>query len=538
MRSLALLVAILATSTVFAHADEPTRQGKTVKEWRGLLTSTDVKVRVQACQALGDFGRDGKAAVGDVAKLLMDSEPDVRFAAADALRRIGPAAAGEIAALVKAMNDKDTGLQISAIQALGGIGPGASKAAPALCAATLERDSRVAVAALDALGGIGLDWPAPKDKAAGDPHRQIKDALSRAMADPEPAIRLAAIRVWGEIATSKEDRESDVLVPALGHGDSKTRIAALHAWRNGHALTSDSLDAVFLLLNDPDPAIRRLAANGLYVELDGLFGQRQTAAFKPLLDDTDALVRITAAQGLVKVGYTEEPTFDVVHQALKDQDSTVRAAAAHALPRVRREDQDITDALLELCKDASPMVRRVAAETLFVHTDKGTEGIKALVELMEHTDSGVRAEATLSLGIIARKLKWHSLTPALLKALKDKNPTVSQCAAWALGAPLLKDDEVVGQLTKKLDSKEATLIRVAAALALMNLKVANPITLAALKEGLGSGDAEIRLGTLRIIQSVEVPKELAGALAALRDDPSPEIRRLAVQAHVIEEKKY
>ena len=96
MRNLVIL-ALLAAYPGLARADDEKKMGKTLPEWVKLLEAKDAKLRVQACQVLGDWRRDGKDAVGPLTKTLQDKDANVRYAAAVALGRIGPPAKEAVA---------------------------------------------------------------------------------------------------------------------------------------------------------------------------------------------------------------------------------------------------------------------------------------------------------------------------------------------------------------------------------------------------------------------------------------------------------
>src|SRR5437870_12025223 len=148
----------LAIACPLAQAEAATqKQGKPLDEWTQRLEAKDAMVRVQACQALGDLRREGKAAVAPLIKALADKDANVRYAAACALGRIGPPAKEAVPALVKiAQQDADKGVRVAAIEALGDIGPQANEALPAVLAAVGNRDVELALAAVRALRGLGV----------------------------------------------------------------------------------------------------------------------------------------------------------------------------------------------------------------------------------------------------------------------------------------------------------------------------------------------------------------------------------------------
>jgi HEAT repeat protein len=115
-------------------------------------------VRFHAAVALGDLGREARAAVPALIHLHQwDSDPAVRVEAAIALWKIDHKSAIAIPALIKGLAEENEFICWMAADCLGRIGPEAEEAIPALEQA-LERKFRLAVvrrgirAALERIG--------------------------------------------------------------------------------------------------------------------------------------------------------------------------------------------------------------------------------------------------------------------------------------------------------------------------------------------------------------------------------------------------
>jgi HEAT repeat protein len=216
-------------------------------------------LRIAAIQALGSFGPEAAQAVPELIRALRDEDRRVRWFAAEALGLIGPDAESAVPALIEALRSdavatgdagddgdavKDGPVRLMAAFALGKVGPAARAVVPELIAALSGPDSRVRGAAAQTLGQMG---PAAREAiphlirlvardretqgaeyAKGSINRLGADAgpaLARALADAEPAVRLAAIEVLGEL----EDKAAvpvRELVRCLGDPDAQVRKAA------------------------------------------------------------------------------------------------------------------------------------------------------------------------------------------------------------------------------------------------------------------------------------------------------------------------
>jgi HEAT repeat protein len=164
------------------------------------LEDRDAFVRWAAVRALGKMELKGDAAEKAVARLaprLKDDSADVRTSTAVALQRYGPAARGTVPALAAAVKGNDSELRLLAISALQAIGPPAGQeAAGALVAALKADEPEVRAAAAGALGHVGtLDDTA-------------RDALRKALGDPEDEVRRAAAATLLRTGQEKEKPDS------------------------------------------------------------------------------------------------------------------------------------------------------------------------------------------------------------------------------------------------------------------------------------------------------------------------------------------
>jgi HEAT repeat. len=81
-----LVLTLLAGILISITCSRPTYEGKTYDAWRSELKDLSPKVRAQAVDALGHFG---KTSVGELIDVFKDPDPDVRSVAVTALVRVG-----------------------------------------------------------------------------------------------------------------------------------------------------------------------------------------------------------------------------------------------------------------------------------------------------------------------------------------------------------------------------------------------------------------------------------------------------------------
>jgi len=239
------------------------------------------------------------------------------------------------------------------------------------------------------------------------------------------------------VATLREGR------PAIFGATGGPRPAVLNA-------DATSLAVLEGLLNDDDPAVRRLAAHAL-----GDFAPEP--AETPLLqalEDQDAAVRAQALESLGRLGGSAATA--AARQCLSDPDSAVRLIALAVLT----DSEELPDP--GLLTDDDPTVRSQAAALLLNHSEEAEptlirathdpsaevraaalRGIAAArtrsaysvaLEALADPEAEVRAEAMRAIAATAPE----NAVPSLLAALADEDPRVRAAAVDGLaevGAP-------------------------------------------------------------------------------------------------------
>ena len=233
------------------------------------LGDTADKVRVSAASALAREGVRAPDAVPGLIVVLGDSaHADVRAHGARVLgavlgqfgsrRRRSDVAADSVAytrgveALVSATSDRDASVRIAAAQGLGRLGPRGAAAStrlrPTLAALVTSPNPELRVAALEGYANSGA---APA----------LVTRITRStLADSQPAVRLAAVKVLEHLGPSAKPAIPD-LVRTLADGDAFIRSASASAIGEiGPELATDALKRA---TRDPVASVRQEAAHAL-----------------------------------------------------------------------------------------------------------------------------------------------------------------------------------------------------------------------------------------------------------------------------------
>ncbi len=256
----------------------------------------------------------------------------------------------------------------------------------------------------------------------------------------------------------------------------------------------------------------------------------------------DARVAARAARALGAIGRVEG--LDPLARHAAHRHPRVRARVEAALERVARRDPDAARLALH---DADPLVALAVLARL---GDRAA--LAPLAAFLGDPDPERRARAARLLG----RLGAPEATDALAGRLTDPAPAVREAATRALGR--LGDARAVPHLALRLDEGEPAGVRFAAVAALRGLRrhaadavleaVDDPrrrfaalIVLQGLDPDDGAlarrlaahADEDVRAVAprlCRLCQGAERRRERADVLAALLADPSPRVRRRAVDA--------
>jgi HEAT repeat protein len=367
-----------------------------------------------------------KDAAGWVLELKSD-DVGRRQKAAYGLWRLGPAGKDAIPAVAAALRDPDEYVRNTAANVLGGFGQ--EKAQDALKVAIPEllaalADPRVEVRRLGALAlwKSGGRWGGEKVNAGLGP------ALTRALDDPDPAVRTAAagivgnygpwlkeahpallrhvrdesrdVRVWvvrALDAATSWDEKIDVLLPLLSDPDAEVRAAATGGIGVPTPRARIAVPALVKAFGDPDPAVREAAA-GAFVGMSGqVTAPEAVPGLLAMLEDESGQVRATAAAALGQLGDVRAIE-GVVKRAVDDVEPGVRAAAAGAIGGFGPEALAVLDELLSLVRDGDEWVAQAAILSITSIGAPAADVERALRDALGSRSGAIHGAAATALG--------------------------------------------------------------------------------------------------------------------------------------------
>lgn len=177
------------------------------------LTSTDVKLRRQAAQALFELRPQQEPVVSALTQAITDSDSEVRRWVCRTLGELGETASPAVPALEGALKDSETAVRRSAAFAL-------QKLAPDSKAYRLELSD----AMLDGDGGVIVALP----KLSPKPDWAIP-SLVKLLKDRRPGTRRLAAEALGEIGISSTEVQPALETAAAKDADDRVRESAAYA---------------------------------------------------------------------------------------------------------------------------------------------------------------------------------------------------------------------------------------------------------------------------------------------------------------------
>ena len=317
----------------------------------------------------------------------------------------------------------------------------------------------------------------PKTKEQKEAEGRLIAALSAALDDPEPEVRLSSAQALGSLddpraveallealrtdtdagvrkmaAWALGEIESPAAVGGLSQAarsDESGDVRAMAVWALGEIESPEAVPALGAALRDSDLEVRRMAVWAL--------GEIESAEsvewLTPALGDGDVEIRRKAAWAL---GEIQSPAaVSALGGALRDSDAEVRATAAWALGEIQSPSG--VDALRTVIRDSDVEVRRKAVWALGEIQD--VRGVAPLTEALSDSDKETRKTAVWALG----EIQDPSAIPALRPLLEDPDAEIRETAIWAL---LEMDDASVYDVLVQLLEDEDPEVRKKAAEAL------------------------------------------------------------------------
>ena len=469
-------------------------------------TSESPEVRIRALRALGEL-KDASSLplLRDVLK--SREAAAVRKAALEAIVQIGgPATLGDLTA---ATSDPAASIRVAAITAL-----------------AVRRDLATPQPMLDLLGDSSIEVQVAALQAlslTSGIDRRGRQAVRAKLQSPSPEVRREAVGTLARIGESVET--DDILAMLKNDPDVSVRqtialsIGRAHRpARTGTAPDQDAtrraVAALIAVLQPGEPPPLREAAGWALGEIGGTEAERRLIA---LLDDRDAKVRRTAAEGLGKLR-NRNATDALIRHLEKDEAPDVRVAAATALGNTG--DPAAISPLLNLLKADDIYVRQAADAAL---ASIRPSDIGALSKELRDESPKVRSEAVQRLGASRNP----NVVPELIRMLVDDEPQVADTAASALAS--FRDPESLSRMVPALDDPSPR-IRQGIASALGNMGIRD--NAAALTKRLGrETNAAVRIELIRALGLAgRGDTSVADALIAASRDPDPAIRQAVAEA--------
>lgn len=211
-----------------------------------------------------------------------------------------------------------------------------------------------------------------------------------------------------------------------------------------------------------------------------------------LLQDADAVIRVTVIDSLCKIG-SEVETIPALIGALQDESAYIRAHAAFGLGCFREKAVFAVDALVCSLTDHDELVRANAAEALAKIGKPAHRATPALIEVLGDRNGKVRAKAIFALASIATDT---DIVPSLINTSSDNDSRVRAAAAEAFGCVLgCTCTDCVIALTLSLNDPDQY-VRINAAKSLIKIGVQIPASMDTLMQILTTSQVKIRTTTV------------------------------------------
>jgi HEAT repeat protein len=364
--------------------------------------------------------------------------------AAEPTKRLGKRAVPHLLRALKEAKNERT--RLAAIFGLGPLGPDAREAAPDLFRIAKQKWGSFTLRAA-AMGGLREIRPKWADHlpfladALSDPALapQAREVLVELGPAARPLVRdlIKKVEAWGLQAQYAQvlaaigpgAREAiPLLIEILRKAPSDERGWAAWTLGNIGPQTREVMPALLRALKREHPDVRQAAAAALtYIP--------QAEEVVPALLEAlreDPWVRETALRGLGLMGKKAEKALpDILKIAANPRTDLELDTAVEALGNIGVARPEVVRAVRAALK-GSRCQTRVAVKALWQLSAMSDEDVRQLAGVVEDIEMGslTRGEAIELLGKMGPKAR--SAVPALLKALKDREPFVRETAAESL----------------------------------------------------------------------------------------------------------
>ncbi len=348
----------------------------------------------------------------------------------------------------------------------------------------------------------------------------------------EAALRAADVETFRSLADRlarlRHPGARELLLQALQHHDPAMRAAA--ACAAGHLDHLETVDPLFLLLQDPEPSVREAALAALLDLAPGLLERTLATTERgsdgwrclrdlvrllhgePALDDAEAVHDWPSGSG---------QAVKLCIALLHHPSSPVRVRAAELLGPT--QDRRAVDELLLALTHADPDTRVAAAVALGEH-GKTSRIVGPLVEAFHDSDARVRTTAALALSrfdVLSGSVPPDRLRSVLEHLLRHPDIEARRRVVLMLGRS--RGPESVDLLLLAARDREAS-VRAETIVALSRFR--DPRIEPVLRVALTDAEEMVRLRAVDAMERLGTPEPIPLALK----DPSPTVRVQAIKA--------
>jgi HEAT repeat protein len=390
------------------------------------LHHRDADIRWTAAAALGEFGKEGKPAVLELARRVCSGEIDgeVRRQAARALYLIGKDAVEAVPALLDALSHEDSRTRADAAKALSGIGPKAAEAIPRL--RRIMHDDTEAEPRLFAAWAL---WEIERNE------KEVLPVLSKLLLDKNlPALRKYAAAGLGVMREKAAAAVPD-LHQVFKEEDTELRMAAAEALGDiGGSLARVTYPTLKEIAGDEQQNGQLRLAAGEAIGKIGVPTRADVPAFIGALDATyPEGFRVNAALSLMFLKRQAKDAVDILSKSLTDPAPAVRMAAAYALDAMGADAAPAVPDLQKALSHPDKAFCAVAAKVLGNIGPAAKGAVPDLQTILVNRESSLDLRLNAAAALSALSVEAIGLVPVLREGLGAKDVNLAIQAARTLG---------------------------------------------------------------------------------------------------------